>query len=200
MRARTHGSTRAKVITGTVRSHPTHPGTTPCPGSCFLGARPGCVGPNGSSWKPVEPALQEGEASPLDNTPVPDRQLNAQGGHTQGPREAFCPDGPTCACRPPPGPADWPLGAWRGPRLSRSTALQGRPGHWASGLRAKTANLTCPEPLLWALVMDTQETPTNTSPLGSTPPPSTADISDHVQGSQQLGCGPGPPRCSRTAA
>lgn len=90
--------------------------------------------------------------------------------HTQGPREVLCPDGPTCACRPPPGPADWPSGAWRGPRLSRSTAPRGRPGHWASGLRAKIANLTCPEPLLWALVMDTQETPTNTSPLGSTPP------------------------------
>lgn len=41
------------------------------------------LGPNGSSWKPVEPASCEGEASPLDNTPVPDRQLDAQGGHTR---------------------------------------------------------------------------------------------------------------------
>ena len=45
-----------------------------------------------------------------------------------------------------------------------------RRGRWASGLRAETANLTCPEPLLWALVTDTQGTLTNTSPLSSTAP------------------------------
>ena len=74
--------------------------------------------------------------------------------YTHGPREAFCPNS----------------GAWRGPRPSRSTAPRRRPGRWASGLRTETANLTYPEPLLWAPVTDTQGTLTNTSPLGSTAP------------------------------
>ena len=166
-------SARAQLVTGTVQSRPTHhharadtlpwlllPGgqASKCGAQRLLLEAHG-AGSSGGTGRPPGP-----HASPRWAAQCPVRP------HAQGPQEAFHPDSPAYAHQPPAGAADQLLGAWCGSHPSRSMALRGRPGLRASGLGAKTA-----EPPPWALVMDTQGTHTDTSPLDSTPP-STAQM------------------------
>ena len=73
-------SARAQLVTGTVQSRPTHhhARADTLPWLLLPGGQARSVGPNGSSWKPTELALQEGQAGLLDHMPAPDGQLNAQ--------------------------------------------------------------------------------------------------------------------------